>query len=195
MKKYLCMISAGLLLVGGCAPMSVEEFKDAGPAFVLEDYFSGETRAWGLFEDRMGTVRREFVVDISGRWDGTTLMLIEDFRYNDGETETREWTITKTGPKDYVGSTADAVGTAVGKAGGNAFNWQYDFNLKVGNGAWKVHFDDWMFLQPNGVVLNKATVSRWGFKIGTVFLSFSKLPAVDSAAHSEVRLLRALETA
>ena len=31
-----------------------------------------------------------------------------------------------------------------------------------------------MFLQPNGVLLNKATVYRWGVKIGTVFLTFTK---------------------
>jgi hypothetical protein len=193
MEKSIYLVSVGLLLAGGCTSMSVDDFTAAGPAFVLEDYFDGEARAWGLFEDRMGNVRREFVVDISGRWDGTTLILTEDFRYNDGETETREWTITKTGSNDYVGTTADAVGTAIGRAAGNAFNWEYDFNLKVGDGAWKVHFDDWMFLQPNGVLLNKAIVSRWGFKIGTVFLSFTKLPAADAEANSAVIPSEALE--
>ena len=97
MEKSIYLVSAGLLLAGGCTSMSVDDFENTGPAFVLEDYFDGEPRAWGLFEDRMGNVRREFVVDISGRWDGTTLILTEDFRYNDGETEPREWPITKNG--------------------------------------------------------------------------------------------------
>jgi hypothetical protein len=195
MKKSIFLIAAGLFLASGCTSVSVDDFKDSAPAFVLEDYFDGETRAWGLFEDRTGKVRRQFVVDISGSWDGTTLLLNEDFRYNDGELENRVWTITKAGPNDYLGETAQSVGIAVGKTAGNAFRWAYDFNLKVGDSIWKVHFDDWMFLQPNGVLLNKATVSRWGLKIGTVFLSFSKLPPTDASSQATVKSSAALEPA
>ncbi len=35
-------------------------------------------------------------------------------------------------------------------------------------------FDDWMFLQPGGVVINRARVSKWGIDIGEVTLFFSK---------------------
>jgi hypothetical protein len=195
MQKSIFLMPLGLFLASGCTSMSVDEFKDSGPKFVLEDYFKGETQAWGLFEDRTGKVRRQFVVDISGRWDGTTLILDEDFRYSDGGTENRLWTITKTGPNDYVGETTEAVGAAIGKTAGNAFRWEYNFNLKVGDSAWKVHFDDWMFLQPNGVLLNKATVSRWGIKIGTVFLSFTKPASNEQATPSKVRPLSELESA
>ena len=195
MQKSIFLISFGLFLASGCTSMSVDDFKETGPALILENYFDGETQAWGLFEDRTGTVRRQFVVEISGRWDGTTLILDEDFRYSDGAKENRLWTITKTGPNDYVGETAEAVGPAVGKTAGNAFRWEYDFNLKVGDSAWKVHFDDWLFLQPNGVLLNKATVSRWGIKIGTVFLSFRKLPPAGKSRLPDVRPESELEPA
>ena len=67
------------------------------------------------------------------------------------------------------------VGTAIGKSFGNALNWSYDFDLKVGDGTWRVHFNDWMFLQTEGVMLNRATVSKFGIDIGTVTLAFSKL--------------------
>ena len=39
-----------------------------------------------------------------------------------------------------------------------------------------------MFLQPNDVLLNKATVTRWGFTLGTVFLSFSRPAASELTA-------------
>ena len=161
--------------------MTVDDFHSEQRELVLEEYFSGNTRAWGLFEDRVGNVRREFVVDIDGTWDGKTLTLDEDFLYSDGEKETRTWSIKKSGPNSYVGSTENSVGDAIGTRAGNAFNWRYDFNLKVGDSIWKVHFDDWMFLQSDGVLLNRATVSRWGVKIGTVFLSFEKLDEADLA--------------
>jgi len=162
------------LLVVGCSNMEIEDFQKTQPEFVLEEYFQGKTQAWGLFEDRFGDVRRQFVVTIDGTWDGTTLVLNEDFVYNDGEIENRVWSVSKTGKATYEGETENAIGKAIGVSKGNAFNWNYDFNLKVGEDYWKVRFEDWMFLQPNGVVLNKAVVTRWGIRIGTVFLAFSK---------------------
>ena len=173
-RQFGLLIILSLIIIGGCSNMTVDEYDNASQSLVLEEYFAGKTRAWGLFEDRMGNVRREFVVDIEGHWDGKTLTLKEDFVYSDGERETRTWTLIKTGPDTYSGSTENIIGDAVGRVAGNAFNWQYDFNLKVGDSFWKVHFNDWMFLQHDGVLLNKATVSRWGLKIGTVFISFNK---------------------
>jgi len=172
-SKVLILILTGTL-IGGCSGMHIDEFQKTQPEFVLEEYFQGHTVAWGLFEDRFGRVQRQFVVEINGTWDGTTLIINEDFVYNDGETENRIWTVVKTGDSTYVGETENSIGQALGESQGNAFHWAYDFNLKVGDSSWKVGFDDWMFLQPDGVLLNKAVVTRWGFKIGTVFLAFSK---------------------
>jgi hypothetical protein len=124
-------------------------------------------------------VQRQFVVDIHGTWDGTTLTLNEDFAYNNGEIENRVWKIRKSGENTYSGSTQQSIGEASGTSSGNAFHWEYDFNLKVGESTWKVHFNDWMFLQTDGVLINKATVTRWGIKLGTVFLSFQKLGDED----------------
>ena len=177
-KALLTLVT---LLLGGCNGMQIEDFRQTQPEFILEDYFQGNTRAWGLFEDRFGNIQRQFVVVINGTWDGSTLVLNEDFIYNDGAGENRVWSVTKTGDKTYQGTTEHVVGAAVGTREGNAFNWNYEFNLQVGDDVWKVRFDDWMFLQPNGVLLNTATVTRWGIKLGTVFLSFSK-PAIPQAA-------------
>ena len=46
--------------------------------------------------------------------------------------------------------------------------------LKVRDSRIKVRFDDWMFLQPDGVLINRATVSKFGINIGTVTLFFKK---------------------
>jgi len=174
MKLRIIGLLFAFLATGGCTKMKIEDFANTEPRFVLEDYFDGETRAWGMFEDRFGVIQRQFVVDISGDWDGDKLTLREDFVYNDGETETRTWVLEKTGPDTYEGTTDNVIGVAQGTINGNAFNWTYDFNLKVGDSVWKVKFDDWMILQPDGVLLNKATVTRWGIKLGTVYISFSK---------------------
>ncbi|WP_308910312.1 DUF3833 domain-containing protein [Pseudokordiimonas caeni] len=172
-----------LTLLSACGTnMKPTDFASMTPELKLEDYFTGRTVATGLFEDRFGNVRNQFVVTIDGTWDGRTLILNEDFAYSDGTSEFRRWEIVKDGENRYSGITEQVIGRAEGETSGNAFNWQYDFNLKVGDDIWKVSFDDWMFLQPDGTLLNKATVTRWGFKIGTVFLSFRRVANEDAEA-------------
>ncbi|MEX2311790.1 MAG: DUF3833 domain-containing protein [Rhodospirillales bacterium] len=171
--------------------MKPVDFKNATPRLVIEDYFNGKTRASGMFEDRFGNLRRQFTVDITGTWDGDALVLDEHFLYADGERDRRVWTITKTGPNTYQGHADDVIGSATGQAYGNALNWRYEMDLKVGDGTLRVHFNDWMFLQPSGMLLNRARVSKLGVEIGTVTLAFVKdgfvvtnLPGEQPDAHA-----------
>jgi hypothetical protein len=161
--------------------MKPSDFENSTPKLVIEEYFAGETLAWGIFEDRFGRLRRQFTVDITGTWDGEQLVLDERFVYSDGETDRRVWKIRKTGPHTYEGLADDVVGAARGEAYGNALNWKYDMDLKVGDGTMRVHFNDWMFLQPSGVLLNRARVTKLGFKLGEVTLAFMKPDARETA--------------
>jgi len=160
--------------------MKPEDFADRQPPFVLEDYFEGKTKAWGFFQDLFGEIRREFVVDITGERNGDTVILTEDFAYADGETERRVWTLRRLGDRHYEGSTDGVIGKARGRACGNAFNWSYDFKLKIGGRRVKVRFDDWMLLQPGGVMINRATVRKFGVLLGQAFIFFQRLDAQPS---------------
>lgn len=175
------------LFLAGCSDMQIEDFQGTTPRLVLEEYFAGETKAWGIFEDRFGNLRRQFEVDITGTWDGKTLTLEEDFVYADGETDRRVWTLTKTGPNSYEGEAADVVGTAEGEVAGNAFNWRYTVALEIDGRTWNVAFDDWMFLRPGGVIVNKAEVTKWGFKVGEATIFFRK----DENAQAAIRAVAA----
>ena len=154
--------------------MNVKEFESKTPRFVLEDYFAGETRAWGLVRDRFGKVRRQFTVDMTGEWDGEVLTLNEKFVYDDGETDTRIWTVRKIDDHTYEGQAADVIGVATGGSYGNALNWSYTLALPIGGRTWHVQFDDWMFLQPDGVLINRADMSKFGFRLGEIVLFFRK---------------------
>lgn len=177
------------LAINGCSNMKPQDFAGKEPRLVLEEYFLGETKAWGIFEDRFGNLRREFTVDITGEWDDETLTLTEDFIYADGETDQRIWRIRRTGEHGYAGQADDIIGSAAGAAYGNALNWSYEMMLPIGESSWKVTFDDWMFLQPGGVLLNRARVSKWGILLGEVTLSFVKpqSAAATNAAESRSR--------
>lgn len=188
MVRTVLLVSLVILGLTGCSgAMKPEDFEGREPRFVLEDFFEGKTKAWGMFHDRFGNLRREFEVDITGTWDGNTLTLDEEFDYADGEQDRRVWTIKKIDDNTYTGTADDILGIAAGKTFGNALNWTYDMDLKVGDGSWRVKFDDWMFLQPGGVLLNRASVSKWGFEIGVVTLSFSRVEAERNTAFLSVQ--------
>lgn len=152
--------------------MKIGDFAGNMPELRIEQYFAGRTQAWGVFEDRFGTLRRSFTVAIDGRWDGRELVLDERFLYADGETDRRVWRIVRTAEGTYEGRADDVIGTAVGRSAGNALNWTYEMALKVGGDRWRVRFDDWMWLQPGDALINRANVYRWGLWIGTVSLFF-----------------------
>jgi hypothetical protein len=173
--------------------MKIEDFAGKQPAMVPETYFLGQTRGWGMFHDRFGNLRRQFTVDMVGEMEGNTLVLREDFTYDDGEQEQLVWRLMPLGNGAYRGTAGDVVGVADGKVVGNAFNWVYELNLKVGNSIWKVAFDDWLFLQSDGVVLNRATATRWGFEIGTLTATFHKAFGAASRPISTPTAVQAAE--
>ena len=181
MKSTLTVLTA-LWILTGCSNMNPEDFAGTEPKLVLEEYFAGQTRAWGIFEDRFGNLRRQFTVDVTGTWDGEELVLDEHFHYSDGEKDRRIWRIGRLDEHTYEGRADDVIGVAEGTAYGNAVNWRYEIDLKVGDGSWRVRFNDWMFLQPNGVLINRARVKRWGFDIGEVTLTFMKPSASNARA-------------
>lgn len=170
-------MSVSTAAVAGCAtpgPAQLSRFESAPRQLVLEDYFLGETRAYGLFEDRFRNVRRQFTVDILGEVEGDRLTLTEHFVYDDGERDTRIWEIDILGDGRYRGTAGDVPGYAEGQVTGNAFNWKYKVDLKVGDSVWNVGFNDWMFLMDDGVLINRAYVTRFGVEIGQVTIAFRK---------------------
>lgn len=174
MLKYL-LITIFLSLFYGCSAIDVSQYKDNKPVFDLYTYFQGDIRGWGIVQDRKGNLKRQFVVDITGNINTKgDLVLDEDFTWNDGEISKRIWTIGKTDDNKYDGMAADVIGKAKGTAYGNVLNWQYQLNLEVDGSIWKINFDDWMYLQPDDVLINKAIMSKFGFRVGEVIIVFKK---------------------
>lgn len=172
MNRRLLLTS---LLLAGCASAPVpEDYAAEKPVLDLKTYFNGPLTAHGLFTDRAGKVQRRFVVKLVGRWQGNTGTLEEDFTYSDGKTERRVWTIVDQGGGRYKGTAGDVIGEARGEARGNALRWSYTLRLPVDDKTYDVQFDDWMYLVDDRVMLNKARMSKFGFDLGEVTLSFYK---------------------
>jgi hypothetical protein len=93
---------------------------------------------------------------------------------SDGTTQRRIWRLTKHADGRYTGTADDVVGTANGQTRGNAFRWNYTLALPVDGKVYNVDLDDWMYLIDDRVMLNRATMSKFGFRLGEITLSFTK---------------------
>ncbi|WP_206186179.1 DUF3833 domain-containing protein [Thauera propionica] len=158
----------------GCSSVEIDKYRSETPVLDLRQYFNGTLEAHGIFQDRSGEVVKRFTVIIDASWQGEVGTLDERFTYSDGSTQRRVWTITRTGEGRYVGRADDVVGEARGEEAGNALRWRYVLALPVDGKVYNVDFDDWMFLMDDRVMLNRSVMSKWGFRLGEVTLSFYK---------------------
>lgn len=164
----------GVVLLTGCGDVKIDDYAGTTPEFRPQEYFLGHTQAWGIFQTRDGALKRQFSVDIDGRMDGDELVLVEDFVYRDGEVSQRVWRIRQLDEHRYEGRASDVVGVATGVAHGQALNWRYKLNVDVDGSEWTFDFDDWMFLLEDGVLVNRAEMSKFGVRVGEVTLFFKK---------------------
>ena len=164
---------AALAGLAGCASLDVATYQAEKPVLDLAQYFNGTVDGWGMFQDRSGKVIKRFTVRIDARWEGNQGTLDEHFEYSDGTKENRIWKISKDGNR-YTGTAGDVVGTAVGKAAGNALSWNYVLALPVDGRTWNMDMDDWMYLVDERTMLNRTTMSKFGFRVGEVTLSFRR---------------------
>lgn len=142
------------------------------PSLEPERYFARRLDAYGVFVDRFGTIRRQFEVTVIGQRTDAGFVLDESFIYDDGETEDRRWEITALGDGRYEGRCADVVGVARGVCTANMLSWRYKFRLAMYGRKVTVGFDDVMVLQAGDILVNRATVSKAGLRLGEVLLSF-----------------------
>ena len=186
------LLAAGVLItlfvgLSACAKRDVTHLSERRPTLALEQFFKGESVAYGIFEDRFGNLRRQFRVNLQGTVTGNRLVLNEQFLYEDGEKAQRVWTIDKLGSGDdgtvrYEGQASDVEGRANGRVSGNGLNWRYDVVLKMEGRELEVHFDDWIYRQSDDVAINRAYVSKFGIEIGSVTIVFLRGKAAAAVA-------------
>ena len=173
-RHVLLALLAGSAVLAGCARPQVSDYAQQRPKLELDRYFNGRIRAHGIFQKRGGEVVRRFTVVMDCHWEGNQGVLDEAFSYSDGSTQRRVWRLTKHADGRYTGRADDVVGEAEGQESGNAFRWNYTLALPVDGKVYNVDLDDWMYLIDDRVMLNRATMSKFGVTLGEVLLSFTK---------------------
>ena len=174
MKIIFALIVTILLTSCSGNNMKPTDFKDQKPRLIIEEYMSGNIKAWGILQNRSGKVTRQFSADLNGTWDGKQLILDEKFIWNDGEIQTRQWKIDKIDEHNYEGTAGDVVGTAKGYSYGPAVKFEYVLLVPVKGREMKITFDDWIFMQDERVAINRAIMTKFGIKVAELTVMFVK---------------------
>lgn len=158
---------------GIAACLTLIAFPALAKDLVLEKFFAGRTQAEGTFSAITGT-KRSFTVDLSGRWNGRVLTLVEDFRFADGERDRKTWRFEKLGTGLYRGTREDVRGDTLVTVKGNTATFSYVVELDPSAGENLVRFSDTMVLRDDGTVLNTARVTKFGFPVANTQVQFRR---------------------
>ena len=164
------------ILLTNCSGSNMKpiDFKDQEPRLIIEEYLSGNVKAWGILQNRSGKVTRQFSADLNGKWDGKQLVLDEKFNWNDGEVQERQWQINKINEHYYEGTAGDVVGKAKGYSYGPSFKFEYVLLVPIKGKEVKITFDDWIFKQDDKIAINRATMTKFGIKVAELTVMFVK---------------------
>jgi hypothetical protein len=177
------LIVAGLALksrLTGFRSQSPEDLAPLGPQFDLARHLSGPILCEGVIYGPTGRVSSRFVADMEGVWSGTSGTLRETFRYDSGRVQNREWRLTLAEGGTIRAEADDVVGTGTGTARGPAVHLRYRIRLDAEAGGHILNVTDWMYLMPNGTIINRSQFTKFGITVAELVATLRPHP--DRAA-------------
>jgi Protein of unknown function (DUF3833) len=177
MRSLLVVIIVGALMA--CSSVRVTDYADKTPLFDVEQFFNGDLTAHGVVKDRGGKVIRHFNANIAATWVEGVGTLVEDFVFDDGETQRRIWTLKPDGKGHYTGTAGDVVGVATLQQAGNSIFLDYDLRLPYRGSEVDVRVDDRMYLVSPDILINESSMSKFGWRVGNLVLVIARQPVKD----------------
>ena len=158
----------------GCSTVRVTDYADKRPLFDVEEFFRGNLTAHGVVKDSGGRVIRHFNATIAASWNDGVGTLVEDFAFDDGETQRRIWTLTPDGEGHYTGTAGDVVGIAKMQQSGNSLFLDYVLRIPYKGSEVDVRVDDRMYLVSPVILINESDMSKFGWRVGNLVLVIAR---------------------
>ncbi len=136
-----------------------------GPMFSMRDVFNGPIECEGVIYGPTGRVTSRFEADFIASWDGNIGTVDEEFRYDSGNIQHRQWTFTLGNDGSILADAPDLVGTGTGMQHGSAVQLNYNIRLTDDAGGHVLKTTDWMYMTPNGNVMNRSQFRKFGIKV------------------------------
>ena len=180
--KAMIIVTGSSLL--GCGSATISDYQGRSPAFTPEAFFNGTLTAHGIVKDFSGTAIRHFQADITGCWRDGVGTLDEDFTFDDGEEQTRIWTLTPNGDQTFIGTAGDVVGEGLARWEGNAMFLDYTLRIELENGPIDVRIDDRMYRVSDNIVINESKMRKFGIGVGDILLTLIRHPEIEADCSS-----------
>lgn len=147
--------------------------------FDIRTHLNGPIICEGVIYGPTGRVSSRFVGAFDCRWEGNRGVMNEHFRYDDGSEQTRAWDLTL-GNDGRIRALADDVeGEGTGQQAGNAVQLNYRFKLPEKSGGHVLDTVDWMYLAPNGTIINRSQFRKYGVKVAELVATMRPAPEPD----------------
>lgn len=137
---------------------------DAGP-FDIRTVLNGPMICEGVIYGPTGRVSSRFAADFDVSWDDAEGTMRERFTYDDGSVQDRAWRLSLKGETHFEARADDVVGIGQGVQMGDAVQLKYKFRLPENAGGHVLDTVDWMYLAPNGTVINRSQFRKFGIKV------------------------------
>lgn len=153
------------ITMAGFVAQKPQDYENEGPAFDMRKHLNGPILCEGVIYGPMGRVSSRFVADFEASWDGNTGVMKEHFVYDDGSVQDREWHLELGDNGSIRAKAADVVGTGTGRQCGSTVLLRYDIRLPQESGGHVLNTVDWMYLTPNGTIINRSQFRKFGIKV------------------------------
>ena len=178
----LLILCLSITLVTACSSVKVDDYRDYEPTLHPETFFDGSLTAHGVVKNRGGRVIRTFNADIAASWDDGVGTLVEDFIFDDGETQQRIWTLKPNGEDGYSGTAGDVIGVGELELAGNSLFLDYVLRIPYGDSTVDLRVEDRMYLVSPNVLINESIMKKFGVRVGSIDLVILRQEGKHSAS-------------
>ncbi len=175
----LCgVVLAALLLprIIGFRTQTLADYQGKGPHFDPRTHLNGPILCEGVLYGPFGRVSSRFVAKMHGTWDGNRATLTEAFTYDSGKQQNREWRLSLSNDGTIKAEADDLDGPGIGHSQGPACEMHYRIRLPAEDGGHLLDVTDWMYLMPNGTIMNRSQFRKFGIKVAELIATMRPMP-------------------
>lgn len=136
-----------------------------GEQFDVRRHLNGPIVCEGVIYGPTGRVSSRFVGEFDAEWEGNSGLMRERFQYDDGTTQDRAWHLRLSNDGSIVALADDVVGEGRGMQSGGTVQLKYRIRLPESAGGYVLDTVDWMYLAPNGTIVNRSQFRKFGLKV------------------------------
>lgn len=143
----------------------------------LRTHLDGPIKCEGVIYGPLGRVVSRFSADFEAVWDANRGIMSEKFRYDSGNTQEREWRLEVGNDGRIKADADDLVGQGTGQQSGSAVRLNYNIRLAEEAGGHVLSVTDWMYLTPDGHIVNRSVFRKFGFKVAELVATMKRVDA------------------